>query len=79
MAETCADIKAKLDAKQAVLDRLVSGTGIRAVQDTDGSRVEYSQGNVDLLKEQIALLQAQYQACVDGRGAAITRPLNFIF
>jgi hypothetical protein len=79
MAADCAAIKAKLDAKIAVLDRLVSGAGVRAVQDSDGSRIEYSLPNINALREQIALLQAEYDACLKGTPSVLTRPIQFVF
>lgn len=74
----CASIKIELDAATAILDRLIQ-PGVRAVQDSDGSRIEYTMGNVNAQKAKVALLQAQYDACVNGSRVAMTRPINFIF
>lgn len=71
----CATLKAKLDAAEAVYDRLLQ-PGVRVVQDSDGSRIEYSLGNVALYRDKVALLRAQYDACTrPGAG----RPFHFIF
>lgn len=74
----CASIKTDLDAAKAVLDRMMA-PGIRAVQDSDGSRIEYTVGNLNAQREKVALLQAQYDACVSGKRTAMTRPINFVF
>lgn len=74
----CTSIKTELDAARLVLDRLIQ-PGVRAVQDSDGSRIEYTLGNLNAQREKVALLQAQYDACVGGTRVALTRPISFLF
>lgn len=74
----CAAIKARLDSALSAYDRLVTGGAIRVVQDSDGSRIEYTAANSARLYADIGLLQAQYDACT-GKPAVVTRPLTFIF
>lgn len=71
----CSAIKTQLDAKQALYDRLIQ-PGVRVVQDADGSRIEYSLPNVNALREQVALLQAQYDRCLNSNASG---PFNFVF
>lgn len=75
----CAAIKAKLDSALDAYTRLTQGGAIRVVQDSDGSRVEYTAANAGRLYANIALLQAQYDACIAGVPASVTRPVNFLF
>lgn len=75
----CAAIKTKLDAAISALDRLTTGGSVRVFVDSDGSRVEYNAANRQSLVSYIQLLQAQYNSCVNGRPAVMTRPLNFVF
>lgn len=75
----CAAIKTQLDEALALYNRLIAGGGVRAIQDSDGSRIEYSVPNINRLYQRVAYLQAQYDACVNGGVAAVTRPLTFIF
>lgn len=75
----CALIKTKLDAALAALDRLTLGGAVRVIVDSDGSRIEYSTANRPSLVAYVQLLQAQYDACVTGNRAVVTRPINFVF
>lgn len=79
MAETCADILARLNAAKAALAGAQQGGAIRSVTDTDGSRIEYTAANPGRLVSYIALLQAQYDACISGTTPVVTRPVNFFF
>jgi hypothetical protein len=75
----CAEIKTRLDSARAAYDRLINGGAIRVVQDSDGSRVEYTAANSGKLYAYIALLEAQYAGCVAGTSPVATRPLQFFF
>jgi hypothetical protein len=74
----CAAIKDELDKARATYERLIA-PGVRSVMDSDGSRIEYSTGNAEYYREKVQMLQAAYNACLSGRGAALTTPINFIF
>jgi len=74
----CAAIKDELDKARATYERLIA-PGVRSVMDSDGSRIEYTTGNAEYYRERVQLLQAAYDACIGGRGAALTTPINFIF
>jgi len=75
----CADILRRLNAAKAALE-LVNTTGqVRAITDTDGSRIEYSIQRPQNLVSYVALLQAQYDACIAGTATIVTRPVNFFF
>lgn len=76
MQVNCAALKAELDAAKAVLDRMMQ-PGIRAVQDSDGSRIEYSLGNVAAYQQKVAALQMQYDSCCGRR--LVSGPLRPIF
>jgi len=79
MAEQdCAKIKDELDKARATYEKLIA-PGVRSVWDSDGSRIEYSTGNAEYYRERVRNLQAAYDACIGGRGAALTTPINFIF
>lgn len=75
----CAAIKALLDEKLAAYNLAAGGGSIRAVTDSDNSRVEYMSPNMDRLMKDIQLLQAQYAACIGGQSAVVTKPVNFVF
>jgi hypothetical protein len=75
----CAAIKTRLDAAQAALDALQRGAAIREVQDADGSRVMYTPASLPALISRVAVLQAQYDACIAGTATVVTRPVNFFF
>lgn len=79
MAETCVQILTRLNAARAALDAVINGGAIRSITDTDGSRVEYTSANSSKLVSYIALLQAQYDACIGGTSTVVTRPVNFFF
>lgn len=79
MADTCTELKNRLDAANLAAASIRSGGGVRSVTDSDGSRIEYSTANLPSLLSYIALLQAQYDACVQGGGAVVTRPVQFFF
>lgn len=76
---TCAEIKAELDSALAAYKRLTEGGALRVVQDSDGSRVEYTAANSSRLLQRIQLLQAQYDACLAGTSTVVTQPLQFFF
>lgn len=71
----CAAIKIELDAAKAVLDKMMQ-PGVRSVQDSDGSRIEYTIGNYNAQRDKVARLQAQYDACVNSYSA---KPFEFLF
>jgi hypothetical protein len=76
----CAAIKALLDEKLAQYNLATGGGGIRSVQDSDTSRIEYNAPNAQRLLQDIQLLQAQYAACIAGTSPAVlTKPINFVF
>lgn len=79
MMADCAAIKAELDSALAAYRRLTEGGATRVVQDSDGSRIEYTAANAGRLYARIQLLQAQYAACVGGTAPIVTRPLQFFF
>jgi hypothetical protein len=79
MAETCAQIKTRLDTARAALDAVLIGGAPRVIQDTDGSRIEYSSANPSRLISYVSLLQAQYDACLTGLSPIVTRPVTFLF
>jgi hypothetical protein len=79
MAETCAEIKSRLDAAQAAYDALLAGGAVRSITDSDGSRIEYTSANLPSLVSRLALLTAQYNACLAGTGTVVTKPVNFFF
>lgn len=80
MATTdCAAIKSQLDAANAALTALQNGAAVRSITDSDGSRIEYQSTDIGKLMSRVALLQAQYDACLAGTGAVVTRPVNFYF
>lgn len=76
--DPCQALKDELDKAKATYERMTA-PGIRTVRDSDGSYIEYTTGNVEAYRDRLALLQAQYDACIAGRGAALTRPLTFTF
>jgi len=78
MAPDCAALKDELDKARATYERLIA-PGVRSVTDSDGSRIEYTTGNAEAYRERLQLLQAAYDACISGKGAALTTPINFIF
>lgn len=75
----CAAIKTKLDEAEAALHRVHLGGTVRRVRDLSGEEIEYNAANLANLKSYIALLTAQYAACLNGTGVAITRPVNPLF
>jgi hypothetical protein len=76
----CADIKARLEEKLAAYHLATSGGGIRSVQDSDTSRIEYQSPNAERLMRDIQLLQAMYTACLAGTAPAVmTKPINYLF
>lgn len=75
----CADILRRLNEAKAALEGVLKGGSIRSIQDTDGSRVEYNAANQTNLRNYIALLQAQYDACIAGTSTVVTRPVNYFF
>ncbi len=75
----CAAIKTQLDAALAALTALQNGAAVRSITDSDGSRIEYQSSNMSALASRVALLQAQYDACIAGSGTVVTRPVNFYF
>lgn len=79
MADDCAAIKSRLDAAQAALEGLIAGGAVRSVTDSDGSRIEYTAASLPSLRSYIALLMAQYNACIAGTGTVVTKPVNFFF
>lgn len=79
MAESCAEIKTRLDAARAAYESLMQGGGIRSITDADGSRIEYTTGNLPSLQSYIALTQAQYDACIGGTGTVVSRPVQFFY
>ena len=79
MAEDCAAIKSRLDAAQAALEGLIAGGAIRSITDSDGSRIEDTSAQLPSLRSYIALLMAQYNACIAGTGTVVTKPVNFFF
>jgi hypothetical protein len=80
MADPCADIKARLDAANRAYDRLVAGEQVVVIVDAFRSRVEYKPAELSQLTQQIAVLQAQYNACINpGKITALTRPVTFRF
>lgn len=76
---TCPEIKAELDSALAAYRRLTEGGAARVVQDSDGSRIEYTAANSGRLLMRIQLLQAQYAACLTGATPVVTKPLQFFF
>lgn len=70
----CADLKQKLDDALAVLDRMMQ-PGVRAVQDSDGSRIEYTLGNLQAWKQKVAMLQAEYDRCCRYCASGPFRPI----
>jgi hypothetical protein len=80
MTLPCADIKARLDAANRAYDRLVAGEQVVVIVDAFRSRVEYKPAELSQLTQQIAVLQAQYDACINpGKVTALTRPVTFRF
>ena len=75
----CAAIKEALEEKLAQYNLATGGGGIRSVQDSDSSRIEYNAPNAQRLMQDIQMLQAAYAACVGQTAAAMTKPINFIF
>lgn len=75
----CAAIKRDLDAAIAALSGLQSGAAVRSITDSDGSRIEYQSGDIASLRTRVALLQAQYDACIGGLTPMLTRPVQFFF
>lgn len=75
----CAEILNRLNEAKAALHAVRIGGVVRSITDSDGSRIEYSQANMNNLTSYVALLQAQYDACVAGTGAVVTRPVNYFF
>ena len=75
----CASILAQLNEAKAALHALNIGGVVRSITDSDGSRIEYSQANKTGLASYVALLQAQYDACVAGTPAVLTKPVNYFF
>lgn len=75
----CAGIKQALEDKIAQYNLATGGGGIRSVQDSDTSRIEYNAPNAQRLMQDIQLLQAAYAACVGGAAAQMTKPINFVF
>jgi len=80
MAETCPEIYTRLLSARAALDGLMKGGAVRAITDTDGSRIEYTSANPGRLISYVALLEAQYAACIGGTSPpVVTRPVQFFF
>lgn len=76
----CAKLKALLDEKLAAYNLATNGGAIRAVTDSDGSRIEYMSPNAQRLLQDIQLLQASYAACLAGCSTPVmTRPINYLF
>lgn len=75
----CADILRQLNAAKAALEALNTSGIIRSITDTDGSRIEYSVQRPQNLTSYVALLQAQYDACIAGTATIVTKPVNFFF
>lgn len=76
MLYTCDEIKDRL---RKIADMLATlGTpGVRAVRDTDGSEIQYSQASLDALRGERARLEAIWNTCCGHRGRS--RPFGFIF
>jgi hypothetical protein len=70
----CTALKQQLDNALAILDRMMQ-PGVRAVQDSDGSRIEYSLGNLQAWKQKVALLQAEYDRCCRRTVSGPFRPI----
>ncbi len=79
MAETCPEILVRLTEARTALSALLRGGAVRAIQDTDGSRIEYTSANPSRLVSYVALLEAQYAACLTGTPTVVTRPVQFFF
>lgn len=78
--DTCAELLTRLNAAKAALIGVQNGGAIRAITDSDGSRIEYTSANPARLISYVALLQAMYDACIAGTSPpVVTRPVNFFF
>jgi len=75
----CTQLKARLDQLTSARDKLLQGKQIVVVVDANRSRIEYKPADVNTLYAQIALAQAEYDACVNGTPKAITKPFQFFF
>lgn len=75
----CTAIKTRLDQLIAARDRLQTGKQIVVIVDAFRSRVEYKPADLNQLYVDIALAQAQYDACVNGTPVALTKPFQFFF
>jgi hypothetical protein len=79
MAVDCAALLAQLNEAKAALHALSIGGVVRSITDSDGSRIEYSQANKVNLVSYVALLQAQYDACIGSTAPVLTKPVNYFF
>jgi len=80
MAADCSVIKAQLDEANRAYNEISNGAQVVVIVDAFRSRVEYGRANIPELKAKIALLQAQYVACLAGKPHAVmTRPVQFFF
>lgn len=75
----CAEILARLNAAKVALEALYKGGTVRSITDADGSRIEYNAAKPERLISYVALLQAQYDACIAGTSPVLTKPVNFYF
>jgi 4-hydroxy-L-threonine phosphate dehydrogenase PdxA len=76
----CSAIKAQLDEANRAYDSISNGAQVVVIVDAFRSRVEYGRANMPELKVKIALLEAQYAACLAGKPRAVmTRPIQFWF
>lgn len=80
----CEDINQRLQDAIAAKDRLMTGAQVVVIVDAFRSRVEYRPADVDKLTQYIALLQVQYQECLNANSSCpqrnvLTRPTRFIF
>ena len=72
---SCDEIKAKLAEIYKLIEDL-SKPGIASVRDSDGSLIQYSRANLDLLNDRRRYWEGLYNACCGGRRTA---PFGFVF
>lgn len=75
----CSAILTRLNFARAALDTAMAGGAIRAVTDSDGSRIEYTAASPARLLTYISRLQAEYDMCIGAPITAATKPLTFLF
>ena len=75
----CTEILNRLNEAKSALHAVRIGGVVRSISDSDGSRIEYSQANQANLVSYVALLEAQYAACVSGTSVVVARPVNYFF